>query len=353
MIDTIRFRTGSISEELVDIITTKMQVRHGLDMNTGEQMYCIISNTLAENTFNRSITIKLERERWERLYIPSAGELRTIKIECEPYLLIECSSNKILEGHNVSGGTVNVLKAVSTIIDRICDIYEIENSMFGDAMEFEVDRIDYAKNFRLSNVERYLVALGNAYYPRRKLRTYHDECVYFAGSTTTVKFYDKHKEYKNHDYKILKNGDLLEHSKNILRVEIEVKKRKLKEIFYSAKVKDIDMNKIIKLYDEEVEKIFKIRQVDSKKVMGTDVHDILLQKFGTKKADALYSSYNMLLSGGIMLLKKKKPKATYYRHIKCLKECGISWVDVKVNYSSETKEFVEFIPYSNSKYAVN
>jgi len=213
--------------------------------------------------------------------------------------------------------------------------------------------LDYSKAFRINDVSKYIDILRNSYYPRRESIKYKKETLYFPGSTTTIKFYDKYKEYYKHDFKKTGDIDVLNKAKNILRVEVEIKKRKLVEMFESLKISDISMEKVKTLYNNEVEKIFKIRTVDSKSLIGSDVYDLLVKKYGVSLASVLFSSYNILVSGGINLLKQKLPKTTYYRHIKYLKDSNIYWHDVQLNYSKETKEFINFIPYTNSEYAIN
>ena len=354
MIDTIRFRTEYLDEDIIDIINTKMCVRQGIDFNTGENMYIIISNTLAENTYNRAITIKVERKEWQKQYSSRYEKMVACKVDSKPYIIIECSAHKILMGHNIYGGSDNIYASVALIIKRISELYDIPDSVFGNINNFEVLRMDFAKNFRIPSVSKYIEFLNNCYYPRRNVVRRQNQSIYIVGTTTTIKFYDKFKEFKVHDYKKIKNDKLLEMSKNILRVEVEFKRRKLKDEFESLKLKDVNMGKIIKLYDSELNKIFKTKVIDGKKLVGVDVYDLLCQNYSSQLATTLFASYNILLIGGIDKLFEKVPRSTAYRHIQSLKELGIYWGnEVKLIYSDERKEFVNFIPNTKSSYAIN
>lgn len=354
MIDTLRIRTDYLPQSVIDLVKTKMCIRHGIDMNTGEQLYLVVSGSLSKNTHDRKIIINVRDYEWKSVFLKSEMKKVSMTEPCEPYLVIEGSVHKILEKHNLCGGTMDIKQAVTLMINYVAEIYEVEPSLFGSIDECQVLRLDFAKNFRMPRTPKYINMLSTCYYPRRKVVRHSDECIYIKGSTTTFKVYDKHKEFKKHDYKVLQDGDLLELSKDILRVEVEVKKRKLVHLFGDdLKVGNIDMGKIVELYNSENEKIFKSKVVDGKKLVGEEVFDKLCEEYGENQANALYTSYNILCNGGCKALKEKRKHNTYYRHIRMLKELGIYWTDVKHTYSKEVEDFINFIPYTTSKRAIN
>ena len=113
-----------------------------------------------------------------------------------------------------------------------------------------LQRIDIAICFDLQNqynVETYIDNLSSCRFPKRKLKHYEGESIYLTGSTTTLKIYNKLREFKKHDYKKFKDSNFdifkyLEQIKGFIRFECEIKKKKLKYLFHKdfIRIRNLD-----------------------------------------------------------------------------------------------------------------
>lgn len=203
--------------------------------------------------------------------------------------------------------------------------------------------------------------MKNGVYSRRKSSPY-DNGVMFSGSTTTCKFYGKGDEYKEHDYKrfnkyIAREIDLacgkdnydrveqkliflkweidkvLERAKRTIRFEVEIKPRKLKDIFNAEKITVDMLNDDIlhNVMESELRKCIK-EDEDMDIVRRSDlVIDRLNVVYGTNRANCLYSVWAKMVQFGEKSVKSDFSKSTFLRYKKQLLDAGVSWMVTNVN----------------------
>ena len=196
------------------------------------------------------------------------------------------------------------------------------------------------------------------------LQKYHyDTSVMYVGVAYTIKFYLKGPEYKKNDFKELVEKDrtekpfkLLDVSNKILRFEIGIKKRHLKNVFNKDKVfiSDIcDDTKILEILNSYLnDKVFKY--IDLKSKNNLTVEDILFSKFTKTKALRLFQFYRdyyledgptkqQIINGGLS-------RQTIWRYKNELNEAGINFSSQEFNDSELLSELI--IPSPKSKFDI-
>ncbi len=356
MYDTIVLKSPPISSELKDILLNFCRVYQSIDYCDGELFYCFYSGNL-EGSFDYRIRISVDNREW----IKPEGVKVPISIETDWYIKVECSLHKLLFNHNVYGGPTEIKKSILYLI-RFLE--EKTGTTLPDFLLWEVDRIDVAKIFVFQSYaicKKVLDSLKNGVYSRRKLMPYSNG-VMFSGSTTTCKFYGKGDEYKEHDYKrfnkyiareielscgkenhdlieqkliILKLGmdKVLERAKRTIRFEVEIKPRKLKDIF-KAEIITVDMlnDEILhNVMESELRKCIK-EDEDMDIVRRSDlVIERLNNVYGTSKANYLYSLWAKMVQFGERAVKEDFSKSTFCRYKKLLLDAGVSWMVTNIN----------------------
>lgn len=323
MFDTIKIKSPIINNNLAFKIENECIVRSGLDMKSGEYIYCITSGTLT-GTYDNRISIRVLDD--------------TVKYEGK-YVIIEGSINKLLFGHNIKGDSR--LKDIDYCVRHLVSF--VENSlgiMLPFYREWYVMRIDYSINYKIghNNVVSWFEQMNNIYYPRRRVIRHGLESIMFPGSTTTLKMYDKHKEYKAHDYKVLKNineekaDKLLFFSYGIIRIEVEIKKRKFEYDLNKKNptVEDIESYNFNELYNNELKKIFKMGEEMKICNDSIKVEKRLKNVYGDSLGDRLFSTWLKLSVFGYDKVKNTTSKSTFYRHIGQLKDAGVTWIDTDI-----------------------
>jgi II/X family phage/plasmid replication protein len=261
-------------------------------------------------------------------------------------------------------------KCLSLHLQKWCpghseDYYQINLPALVD---WGVKRLDVSINFILDSddvVQEFLHHLWVKEYPRRKVRNY-GSTLYFAGYSSTLKLYNKYQEFCKHDradwiryfrkhYKFppsLMLNCLAESCLGVLRLELELKQRLLyllkknePMIYESGKkcytIKDIFINNKINLEQEisaSVRKMF-MNTEQAAVSKNNEVLQRLRNMHGVRNADNLYAFWVQVVTLGEKIAKKDRPKRTYYKYKKLLKEAGISLVstdletvDIKTKY---------------------
>lgn len=347
MIDTIVLNSPDLEEDIALKIEEISVQRMGVDFQINELLYRFTTKEL-KGTYDSSIRINIKREK-----LISEFDLRTrkniaTKRQCNPYMQVECSLHKIKIGHNIFGGSDDIKGQVLYLISLLENELQVDLPNYND---WFISRIDYAKVYNLGNsLSDFFKGFSNVYYPRRSAIKYSDSGLYFPGTYTTLKLYDKGLEFKKHDKKKLRKIltpyqimwlELLSHG--ILRIEVEVKTRKLKDLYNEKlpKVNEIKIEDLINQYNVEIGRIFKIGE-DKMKIYNTtkDVENVLYSHYGSE-GNILFGTWFRLTITGYDTVKKSMAKTTFYRHINKLKKAGISW-----NYTDVTLEknkVIEFI----------
>ena len=271
---------------------------------------------------------------------------------CEPYILIEASVHKIFVGHNVYGGSSDFQKVTSEFIHLLEDQLNVE---LPPARNWTVHRVDVALVYRLSKpaCKEFFDGMQLISFPRRKKGSAkYAMAVYFAGKTTTVKFYHKGSEFAVHDRSRLRQFfiNLFQHlhgkddtqnyqraekkiqalqrlADNRMRVEVEIHSDKFQYDFgKNPKVEDVTDTYLQEVYDREVEKLLREGKQGMDTVRETRAVMRRLQNvYGHSTGNRLYGFWSSLCTLGDEVTREQFPKTVYFRNRKQLEEAGVSW----------------------------
>ena len=334
MIDTIKIYT-KISKNIYDIIKSKSIVKTSYNSYTGEIYYNIINDSL-EGSFDSSLSVRVVQAMFKFDFC----------------LIIEGSFHKIAQGQNSYNGYYNLITITKELIKFVENSYNIKLPNY---KHWFVNRIDIAICFDLKenkNVSKYINNLCMCNYPRRNIKYYKDESIYLSGQTTTLKIYNKYIEFIKHDFKKLNKTQFnivnyMEKIKGYIRFEIEIKSKKLQNIYKKdryIRVKEIDYKFLKEVWKCEFMKLFKFFENDLTKVYEKEkVEERLLFVYGSRRGMRLYNFYTSILVDGLDLLKEKFSKSTYYDNLKLLKNAGIDFSQTyKLDFD---KEIIKFNPF--------
>lgn len=371
MIDTVCFLTPKIPEIYIRKIKLKLKLYECTDCDTGERLYSFSTGTIP-GSYDSSINLKINLDN-------------TIKITC--------SIHKIILGYNIAYGSDNLI-LLANCLKKI--LYKTLEVKLPDVMLWELIRIDYTLTFNLKtqeNVESYINSLRmTASYARRETDGKDNQGIWLNGATTVIKFYNKQREFIKHDYKKIKQvagiekaENLIDLSQGLLRVEVSIFSRKIKQLFpktifrkalfkeykkianeygmqhsfvqaYKAQFKknkvtlrDFRIDKIIKLWESEVLKV--VKDNGNKILVNKDnlVMQKLKENFSNRKVSSLYTFWTLLSTRGEVYVKTLYQKATFYRLRKDLIECGISWKDTNI-YIKTDEKVITFVPALDSPF---
>lgn len=370
ILDTVCFLIHNIPTLYLKKIENKLKTNLQYDNSTGEVIYQFSVGSI-EGSYDSSINIKINKDN---------------------SLKITCSIHKVLLGYNIAYGSDNLVLLANCLKKIIKNATEVK---LPDVLKWELLQVDYTLTFDLDNqynVESYINSLKNAEYARRQAKHYNNNGLQVPGATTIVKFYNKQKEFIEHDYKkikavagVNKADELLNLSEGLLRVEVSIRSRKLKDIFKNTvykkeqykkyknltkqyglqdmitqqfiknnlnknivTLKDFNIEDIKKIWESEVLKVVK----DKKEILINKdnlVMDRLKENYSTKKVNALYTFWTLLSTRGEGYVKDMYNKATFYRNRKDLIDCGITWKDTNI-FIETNHNIVVFTPTLNSTY---
>lgn len=338
MIDTVKIYT-MIDRKTYDIISSKSVIKTSYHSATGEIFYNIINDHL-KGSYDSSLSVRVD----------SGVKYRFLN----GYVLeIEGSYHKIIKGYNSHDGyynLINVVLGLKTIVENAYDIN------LPDLKHWFINRVDIAICFDLElqqNVLNYINNLSSCSYPRRQLKNYGDfggTGIYYSGSSTTLKIYNKLSEFKKHDFNKFKNTnfDLLSYLKTIdgfIRFEVEIKKKKLVDIYNKkyVRVRNICYNDLKDIWREEFMKLLKMYESDLKIVKSKEeVENRLITFYGSRKGNRLYNFYLSLVLDGINLVKSRTSHNVFYTNIRDLKKVGVDFSQMlDINYDT----IVDFNPF--------
>ena len=175
--------------------------------------------------------------------------------------------------------------------------------------------------------------------------------LYVPGTTTTLKIYNKYQEFKKHDLKRFKNtntfhiDNYLDIIQGYLRFEIEIKKKKLENIYNKKyiRLRNINYNELKKVWSEEFMKLLKFYDNELTIIRDREkVKNRLYNLYGETKGKNLYDFFCSLIVDGVIVIKNNMSKASYYRKIKLLKDVGI---DFSQKLDIQEESFVDFNPF--------
>ncbi len=273
---------------------------------------------------------------------------------CPPFLYLECSFPKILNGHNVYGGPTNFAASSEVIVQHVGERLGIN---LPNANTWWVHRVDWAENFVLGfdAIQDFFATMKNARFPRRSVQTYGTNGLYAAGITTTVKLYHKGEEFQEHDFKRVERAlkhhrlaeypqdrfigenhqwvhdqisDLQEEANKRLRVEVEIHLEKLKADFgHKPFVREVTKEYLIAVFEKEVYRLMRQGKTGDTVIYrnSTAVLRKLSESHSSELANKLHAFWNQMATIGEAETKAAYPRATFYRHRKLLEEAGITW----------------------------
>lgn len=342
MIDTIKIFT-KISAETYSKIKSLSVIKRSFKADTGEIFYDIVNGHL-EGSFDSSLSVR-----------PVEGDIYGF---INDYILIvEGSCHKIVFGQNAYNGFYDLQFIVKYLKSFVENAYNIKLPAYN---EWYLKRIDIAKCFDFKNQQRvkdYINNLKMLEYPRRQPKHFKDCGIYFSGTTTTLKIYNKLLEFNKNDRYKLKNRqdfNLFEHMNKIqgfCRFEIEIKNKKLIKLcedIYNVKLKNvkccyIDYEMLEKIWCDEFMKVIKLNYNDLEKVSDKNsVLKRLKNNYNSTYAINLYQFYLSLCVDGCKAVRDSMSKSTYYRKINELKNIGVDFCSNNISIVYKNKsDFID------------
>lgn len=249
------------------------------------------------------------------------------------YLEVEGSYHKLKKGYNSHNGFYNLPFICYELIKMIENNYNIT---LPSLQHWFLQRIDIALCFDLkcqNNVTSYINNLNSCNYPRRNLKHYEGESVYLTGSTSTLKIYNKLKEFKKHDLKKFRNSNFnienyLQEIQGFIRFECEIKKPKLKKLYNTnyVRINKINYEDLKEIWKQEFQKFFKLIENDFSIIRNKEETQKRLNSMFTPiRAKNLFNFYLLILVEGLQEIKRRTDKSTYYKNISDLKKANIDF----------------------------
>lgn len=363
-IDTVKLSSPRIGEGLATLIEGCSQLRTGIDCTDGQILYEIFSGQI-DGSFDSRISFKVARSE----FVNIGGSLK--EHPCDPYLVIECSVAKVFFGQNVYGSPTDIYYWCHRLVDVVgwilAMIYNVshggdyqlslEDFQLPSADGWQVHRVDWAECYALSPeaIKEFFRTFSHVKYPRRQCLKYGTTGLYFPGSVTTLKFYHKGEEFKEHDYdRIKRNLALIATNKfngtdkqyeiplwvakrlsalqrlanNRLRVEVEIKSRKLRDLFEGRLpyVYELTDEILQTAYDADVIKLLKEGESNMETVRNHEaVRARLISLYTKRSANSLLTFWMRLAAEGEDLVRIDYSKSQFYSNRKLLVDSGISW----------------------------
>lgn len=349
MIDTIKIYT-QIDKELYHKISYLQNTSQKFNESTGEIFYKISSDDL-KGSFDSNVHV-------------GVGVGSKYGFVDSYYCEIECSPHKVFKGQNAYDGFYDLTHIAIKVILLVEEKYNVELPPLD---YWYCSRVDITKNFDLKNqknVNQYIDSLKLLSFPRRESKKgIYKNGLYFPGTYTTVKIYNKLDDFEVHDRKrLLKFPDsfnVFQHELRIqgfIRFEVEVKSKKLKSIFGKNKVlvTDISYDILENVWSEEFMKLLKFEDIKDKNInKRVRTKDDVLSRLKTiypdnlKKVNLLYSFFILILNDGYEKIKTTTSKTTFYRNVKLLKEAGIDFnqCDFSDIAIPTTDNLIDFDPF--------
>lgn len=340
MLDTVKIYS-EISKELYSKIYNMSIVKLSIDNNEDRKLYEITNDHL-KGSYDSRLSVRVGTGEKYHFCSKNGGY----------YIEIEGSYHKWVLGYNSHNGYYDLQFICENLINHINIIYGIE---LPGICEWYLQRVDIAICFDIknnNNVRSYINSLSRCSYPRRNIKFYSDESLYFSGTTTTLKIYNKLLEFRKHDIKKFRSTEfnLEKYIKEIdgyIRFECEIKKKKLISLFDNKNglifVCDVKYDDLKKVWEEEFMKLLKMIEKDLEIVKGREaVLKRLQDLYKPRLVNVLYNFYSSIQLNGIKDVKKIMSSTTYYRNLKYLKDARI---DVSQAYNIEELEYYRFNPF--------
>ena len=297
-----------------------------------------------------------------------------------PHIILKASPAKLLLGHNIYGYD-DIKSGIVIILHTLIKTYPFL-SQYLDFNSAELRMLDINYSFRMRSKEDcvYLLDyLRNVSYRQTQANEVENnrfkETTYFGNKNSKHKFirmYYKHDEVlktiqskskqqlnnvTQHQINVLSNPELIEFSKNLLRVEAALRKVWIQKKFGSTLLRDVLSSDVCigDLWVDAMSDLFKaVGDVTLKNQSDESVRENINKMFVTynKKtgkesfanANNIYAFYRLIISDGYKSVKDTTSKATFYRRISDLESIGISRAQLQ-NYNSLDSTSRNIIPF--------
>jgi len=296
-----------------------------------------------------------------------------------PHILIKASPAKLLLGHNIFGfddiksGIILMLYTLIKECPYLCQ--------YLDFTAAELRMLDINYSFRMKSKSECLYLLDylkNVSYGQTKAnedeKLQYRETTYFGNKSSKHKFirmYYKHdeviktinsktKQQKNnvtdHQIKVLSNPELIEFSKNLLRVEAAIRKVWIEKKFGSTLLCDVvnsDVS-VSGLWVDAMSDLFKaVGDVTLKNQSDESIRAeinklyVTTTRKGTESfttANNIYAFYRLIVSDGYQSVKETTANATFHKRIGQLEAVGLPRALLQ-NYKSIDSQSRNIIPF--------
>lgn len=332
MIDTIKIISPSITPAIEAAVYRLCRQRHSLvDTETGTVEWEFFTGEIRDSWDARIGLSLVDHEIVNRNGKPEKRKL------LHPRLKVECSIHKAMMGHNVFGGPERFQPAVVWLVDELSEQMGCE---LPNALDWQVQRIDWAEIFQFTSMKSWFAQLKHLYYPRRGESAIRWEATSFWVSTSMIfaKVYQKQAEFLSHDYQRVlkmqgvKHAEFLKQiSENIIRCEVELRPRKLKKVHgiegRNLYVREVCDELVREVWVSEMGKILQFNVSVPETYCDTYAVAKRLQASGLtpKLQMILFGTWQALSTMGEEHCKQMMPKRTFLRHKAELKEMGIAW----------------------------
>jgi len=302
MYDTVGFRVKLGNDQLVAIreLQNKVQeIRHN-----GEVVWQYQKGVFRHPSYSRQIYFFFDKD--------------SIKFQF--------SMPKFLYGHNVCN--FEELRKGTELFRQYAQEC-MEGIKFPSVDEWEVTRVDFSINYILpasTTVTKYLEYLSGFDY-NRKQRQYYNGTVMYRGSSYSIKFYDKQKEFSKHDLKYLdaeRAAELTTASTNMLRFELTGRHEFLKYYLNKDKIylSDLSTDRSREIINQMLKKLFS--SIPSEYQERSNDIELLCKNFTTTEAYRLWGMLELFkYPGKKRLLQTGLNKRKIYRDLAKLRSAGL------------------------------
>ncbi|MGM0715470.1 phage/plasmid replication protein, II/X family [Brevibacillus parabrevis] len=331
-IDTVKIVSPSLSNAMVAAVEQLHRSKRRQTISTGygeiEQEFTTAN---LKGSFDADISMAV---KWNKLEYDNEQK-KQIKVSCEPYLTVECSVHKAMAGHNVYGGSDDFVVCCRWLVDYISNAIGIQ---LPPADNWIARKIDVAEVFQLPSAEACMdwfrgLQVGE-YYRKRPIHRYGGHGVEVGGHTTCLKFYHKGTEFREHDAKRLRKvltasqlQEIQDFANKLLRVEVSIKAQKLDYDFERLPlVSEITGDYLHHVYDKEIGSFLRVGVTGVNTVRNYEsVKRGLIEQYGQRLGKNLFHTWLELAACGETSVKAGMKQATFYEHIRYLKQAGCSW----------------------------
>lgn len=356
-VDTVKLKSPSISETLAQFLELQCIMRQGIELSSGEILYEITNGQL-DGSYDSRISFRVLREDFQN--VKGRPEL----VPCDPFIQVEASFHKVFFGQNIYGNPVDFQSLCARFIDTLGVLFSDDGELLPSAKYWEVRRVDWAEVYRLTPaaITEYFRGISQCKFPRRSKKSakYGTNAVYFPGSTTTLKFYHKGPEFKEHDFFRLKQSlTRIRHhqfpksesydsnalwvnrklkamqrlANNRLRVEVEIHAEKLHFDFQERfpLVSEVTDAYLKSVHDSDVFKLLKEGKTEMETVRNHDaVQNRLNAMYGTRSANILFAFWMQLAARGEDVVRANYSESQFYANRKKLVNAAVSWLSSNV-----------------------